>query len=81
MKPKNESKQEIKDGLIYGLIYGLIFGLIFGLIYGLTITFTTQLIALITQHSEFVMNDLISSGLLLIVIQVIGWLILKKMQK
>ena len=64
---KNKIKEEIKDGLIVGLIGGL------------TITFTTQLIALISQNPEFVMNDLISSGLLIIIIQSIGWLIIKNL--
>ena len=60
-------------GLSSGLSSGLIGGLIWGLTCGLTITFTTQLIALITSNPNFVMFDLIISGIIILVIEIIGW--------
>ena len=54
-------------GLTWGLTCGLIGGLIWGLTCGLTITFTTQLIALITSNPNFVMFDLIISGIILVI--------------
>ena len=73
-------------GLVYGLIAGLVFGLVFGLVYGLVaglvaglvVIFTTQLIALITSNPEFIMFDLIVSGLLILVIQIVGWIVVWK---
>ena len=71
-------------GLIFGLIVGLFFGLIVGLFYGLTvgltITFITQLIALITQHPEFIMTGLIVNGILIVFVQVIAWTLLKRLE-
>jgi len=81
LKLSKEQKGNIKDGLIIGLIGGLIIGLIIGLIYGLTITFTTQLIALLTSNPEFVMFDLVVSLVLIIVVEVIGWIIVKKLKE
>jgi len=62
-------------------VYGLIVGLIYGLIGGLMITFTTQLIALLTSNPEFAMFDLIVSGILIILIQTIGWYYFYKLLK
>ncbi|MHA1873356.1 MAG: hypothetical protein ACTSVB_04510 [Candidatus Heimdallarchaeaceae archaeon] len=62
----------------------LIFGLAAGLIFVLSITFTTQLIALITSNPEFMMFDFIVSEILLIVLIVtpIIWIyFIKKNQK
>jgi len=67
-------------GLISGLIIGLIGGLIYGLISGLMIIFITQLIALITSNPEFVMSNLIFSGILILVIQAIGWIAVVKLR-
>lgn len=70
MKLTKKEKEDIKGGLILSLIYGLIVGL--------TITFTTQLIALITSNPEFVMFDFIASFVLIIIIEIIGWIIVKE---
>lgn len=86
---KQEIINEIKDGLIYGLIYGLIGGLIVGLIVGLiggligglTIVFVTQLIALLTSNPELSMFSFIVSLILIILIQIIGWIIVNKLNE
>ena len=93
---ENKTIQEIKEkltgglivgligglicGLIDGLTGGLIYGLIYGLIVGLMITFIAQLIALITSNPEFVMSNLIFSGILILVIQAIGWIAVVKLR-
>lgn len=68
MKMKEKTKEEIKVGLTFGLITWLIAGPM--------ITFITQLIGLITSNPEFVMFDMILSGLLIVVIQIAGWVAL-----
>ena len=77
-------KQEINESIIFGMTYGLMGGLIVGIIggltYGLMITFITNLIALLNSNPELVMFDLVVSGLLILGIQVIGWIVVYRMR-
>jgi len=84
------------DGIIIGIIIGLVFGLVVGLaagfiaglavgiaglVVGLSFTFTTQLIGLITSNPKFMMFDFIVSGILLILILVVGWSLICRIKK
>ncbi len=59
--------------LIESLIYGLAHGLVIGLYFGLSLLFIIQLIVFFTSNPEFVMFDLVVSGILVIIFQAVGW--------
>ena len=70
MKPTNEElRKEIRDGLVYGLVAGLFGGLV------------TQITAYFTNNPNFSQMDLIISFILLIIVQIIGWLYVSKLNK
>jgi len=58
----------------------LLVGLSGGYSFGLAITFATNLIALLLDNPDFVMFDLVSSGIALLIIQVVGWTIVWRLR-
>lgn len=73
LKNKNKLREEIMGGLVIGLVYGLV--------YGLTITFITNLIGLIILNPEASLFNLLISGLTVLFIEIIGWIIVKKLKQ
>jgi len=79
---KGQIKESLIVGLVYGLIVGLfgglfgglVFGLVFGLVSGSTIIFVSQLVELFQSNPEFSWIALVVSGLILVVVQVVGWI-------
>ncbi|MFW6173743.1 MAG: hypothetical protein ACOC5T_08365 [Elusimicrobiota bacterium] len=74
MKNKNKS---LKDELVAGLVAGLVGGLVAGLVYGLT----TQIIAYFSPTLLFSPFDFWSILILLIIVQVVGWVIVWRKNK
>ena len=67
---KDKIRQDIKGGLVFGLVGGLVCGLVVGLV--------TQIIAYFSETLIFYAFDFWGCLILLIIVQVIGWAIVKK---
>ncbi len=68
-------------GLVYGLVVGLVAGLVYGLVYGLVFGLVTQIIAYFTTGLIFSPFVFWSCLILLIIVQVIGWMCVGKLSK
>lgn len=77
MKTKEEIRKGLPAGLLAGLIIGLLAGLVEGLVYGLV----TQIIAYFSTTLVFSPFDFWSQLILLIIIQVIGWIIVYRLKE
>ena len=73
----SEIIQDIKDVLVFGLVLGVVYGLVSGLVFGLV----TQIIAFLTNNVEFSLFDFWSMLILLIVVQVVGWIVYYKLKE
>jgi len=67
-------------GLIHGLVAGLVYGLVAGLVAGLVIGLVTQVVAYFTSNPLFSAFDLWGCLILLIIVQIVGWIMVYKLK-